>query len=351
MDKIAIVLVIFSVLSGCGGIQATRAQPNILLVVLDTVRADHVGCYGYDRNTTPNIDAFAREAVVYRNAYATCSWTLPACTSLLTGLDCETHGVTGQNKVLDSETPYLPDNLTGYVCGAFINNPSFLTKGTGYARGFDEFWHAELSSENLEELLTQGAIDPDDSVVVNRAIPWLRSTTQPWFAYVHMIGPHTPYRAPVEPEQFGTDDVDLYDGKLRYADRELGRLLAEVPPDTVVIITSDHGEEFGEHGGKFHGRELHDELLRVPLIIRMPGVVPRREWGIVGLDRVAPAVLSGELPETGGTVRADLEVRTLAGKLKYERHRVITNADIPGPVSLPENAHVEQLKALGYLGD
>jgi arylsulfatase A-like enzyme len=338
----------------CEAINDKHEQPNILIVVLDACRADHVGCYGYGRNTTPNIDAFARKAILYRNAYSNCSWTKPSVTSLLTGLDCREHGVQAGFDTLAEDLPYLPAELQprGYTTGAFIHS-GFLLKDKGYARGVDRFWHLFPSLKSNTDLITnEVVVDPDDAVLVNQVIPFTRNTDQPWFAYVHLMGPHTPYRAYLEAEYFGKTNLDLYDGKLRYADAQIGRLLATVPSNTIVIITADHGEEFGEHGGAFHGNTLYDEVVHIPLLIRWPGYTARVEQGLVGLDRISPALLSGCLPETGGEVQCHLERGWLAsGRLTKRLHRVVTSADIQtntAPAVDAETLRREQLEALGY---
>lgn len=339
-----------ALLCGCGGVNATRTQPNILLVVIDTVRADHVGCYGYERNTTPNLDAFARESVLYRNAYATCSWTKPSTTSLLTGLDCRAHGVLAAFDPLPPEAPYLPALLQerGYNTAGFSCN-HWICEGDGYARGCADWWHYYGLGTPLP-LRDRGG-EVDDAVAVNRAIPWIQSSNSPWFCYMHLMGGHAPYHLPARADDFGESPLDQYDAKLRYVDRQLGRLLAEVPPNTVVIITSDHGEEFGEHGGIGHGQTLHDEVIHVPLIIRWPGHEPRVETGLVGLDRIAPALLAGELPETGGSVKCHLEIRGVDGALVEAMSRTITGDDLPEAECIDVDLDVlrkEQLEALGY---
>lgn len=350
MDKIAIVVIILFVLSGCGGIQATRAQPNILIVVLDALRADHVGCYGYERNTTPNLDAFARKCVVYANCYATSSWTKPSVTSLLSGLDCQAHGVNRPFDKLPPDIPYLPCLLQerGYMTGMFAGNP-YICRQEGFARGTDMMWQWAPDGGWLR--YTTNAFEIDDAVVVNQAIPWIRAARAPWFGYVHVMGPHAPYDKPARAHDFGEEPTDLYDAKLRYVDQQVGRLLAEAPPGTIIIITSDHGEEFGEHGGECHGKTLYDEVLRVPLLIRWPGHDPRRELRLVGLDRMVSAIMDGTLPETGGAVHCYLEVPVPQGKSLETLSRTITEADLPhfiAPDTDAEELRREQLEALGY---
>lgn len=351
MDKIAIVVIILFVLSGCGGIQATRAQPNILIVVLDALRADHVGCYGYERNTTPNLDAFARESVVYRNAFACCSWTKPSVTSILSGLTVPEHGVYVGFDALPADVPYLPADMQarGYETAIFFTGNLRVSPGYGYARGCDTWWHSRGMDTTLPR--THCEADLDDAVTVNQTLAWMAGPAAPWFGYVHLIGPHAPYDKPERAYDFGDRLEDQYDEKLRYCDAHVGRLLAAVPPETIVIITADHGEEFGEHGGIGHGQTLHDEVIHVPLIIRWPGHEPRVETGLVGLDRIAPALLDGRLPETGGEVRCHLERREHDGTLIEALTRTVTEADVlidDAPAVDLDALRKEQLEALGY---
>ena len=350
MPKILSIIAILLVLAGCGGIEATRSQPNILLVVIDTLRADHVGCYGYERNTTPNLDAFARDCIVYTNCYATCSWTKPSVTSLLTGLNCREHGVLAAWDALPEGMRWLPEEFQrrGYITAAFSNN-LFICRQDGFARGFDYWWQWAPGESWRGRIGNE--IETDDAVLVNQVIRWQRNAQAPWFAYLHLMGPHGPYHLPARANDFGPEPLDQYDAKMRYVDHQVGRLLADVHPDTLIIITADHGEEFGEHGGTQHGRTLHDEVLRVPLLIYWPHCEPRIEQGLVGLDRVVSAILDDVLPETGGKVRCHLEIRDLGGTLKDVLTRTVTSEDLPEtdiPAVDAEELRREQLEALGY---
>ena len=342
------------VLAGCFRASAEPEEPNVLIILLDALRADHVGCYGYERNTTPNIDAFARDCVVYTNCYATSSWTAPSVTSLLTGLNCRQHGVLASWDPLREDLPYLPAQMQvrGYATAGFVDSV-FVLENKGYARGMEHWWHVFPELKEWSELRhVYSRVDPDDAVLVNQAIPWIRQAREPWFAYVHLFGPHNPYRAAADPEYFGTGEMNLYDAKTRYADRQFGRLLAELLRHTVVIVTADHGELFGEHGCTGHGSSLCDELLRVPLLIRWPGHEPRVERGLMGLDRIAPAILDGALPETGGEVRCHLEMRWVDARLLDVLTRTVTEADLPdvvAPAVDAETVRKAQLEALGYL--
>jgi phosphoglycerol transferase MdoB-like AlkP superfamily enzyme len=241
--------------------------------------------------------------------------------------------------------------MQGYETAAFLNT-AFLLPSKGYRRGWDHFQHVFPEIDDAWDVVRNHSFcNPHDGALVNQALPFVRETTAPWFAYVHMFGPHAPYDEPQRIYDFGEETIDLYDAKLRYADEELGRLLAAVPRNTIVIITADHGEEFGEHGGTQHGKTLYDEVLRVPLLIRWPGQEPRVETGLVGLDRMAPALLEGKLPETGGEVRCDLEKRYPDGRIKKRLKRIITEADIDPdhtPAVDADALRREQLEALGY---
>ena len=338
------------VLAGCFRASAEPEEPNVLIILLDALRADHVGCYGYKRNTTPNIDAFARDCIMYTNCYATCSWTKPSVTSLLTGLTCQKHGVRAGWDPLREDLPYLPAQMQarGYATAGFVGNP-FFSSQDGYSRGCDYYW---LWSDMPRLEWLQGGWEIDDAVTVNQAIPWIRQAREPWFAYVHLMSPHGPYDLPARVYDFGPGALDQYDAKLRYVDHQVGRLLAEVLPDTIVIVTADHGELFGEYGIHGHGSLLCDELIHVPLLVRWPGEAPRVETGLVGLDRIAPAVLDGTLPETGGDVRCHLEIRDPAdARLLDVLTRTVTEADLPDVVAPAVDAETVRKAPLEALGD
>jgi len=290
---------------------------------------------------------------MYANCYSTCSWTAPSVTSLLTGLNCRQHGVLASWDPLREDLPYLPAQMQarGYETAGFIDSV-FVFASKGYARGMQHWWHVFPGLQEWVDLRrVYSRVDPDDAVLVNRAIPWIRQAREPWFAYVHLFVPHNPYRAATDPEYFGQTDMDQYDAKIRYADRQLGRLLAEVPPNTIVIVTADHGELYDKQGLQRHGGSLCDELIHVPLLIRWPGQEPRVEPGLVGLDRIAPAILDGVLPATGGEVRCHLEMRWVDASLLDVLTRTVTEADLPDftvPAVDAETVRREQLEALGY---
>ena len=290
---------------------ASVEHPNVLVLCVDTLRADHVGCYGYRRNTTPNLDAFAADGIVFENAISTCSWTLPATASLLTGLHPNTHGVLGnlRSYLVDAITT-LPEYLSafGVTTAAFSAN-NLVCAAVNYDQGFELF-------DEIQE----------DAAGIHRDLfDWLdeRGPHQ-FFGYVHYMEPHSPYDAPGDyrqhfdpdyverrdfggplPENFrkGLIDrefspeqrqhlVNLYDAEIFYWDLQFQLLLdhleaKDLLDKTVIIVTSDHGEEFFDHGGLGHGMKLFQELLHVPLIV----VDPRARKGRRGTPQVSTAGL------------------------------------------------------------
>jgi len=292
-------------------------RPNIVLITLDTTRADHLGAYGYAAARTPNIDRFASEGILYENAYATSSWTLPSHASILTGLLPMQHGA--QTAPVDpvGRLGYgvrpLAERFTtlaerfreaGYHTGAVVGGPA-LGRELGVSQGFDIF-EDDLSGKN-EVYVGKRATD-----VANLAIAMVsKFGADPFFLFVNFFDPHAPYRPP-PPEGRGLPDLkdsplprsllkrlianeparlpdELedwerleiakmkrgYDAEIAFMDRHLGRLLAAIEAvprraGTLVAITGAHGESFGEHNFVSHGAHLYEDNVRVPLIIRMP---------------------------------------------------------------------------------
>jgi arylsulfatase A-like enzyme len=286
----------------------------VLLVTLDTTRADRLGAYGCEAARTPALDAFAQSAVVFERAYATSSWTLPSHASLFTGLLPHQHGAQtapdGQSETLGyavrplgAQFVTLAERLSdaGYRTAAVIAGPA-LKRELGLAQGF-EFYADDLGG-------AAGAIHGKRArQVADQAIAFVEEFgAEPWFLFVNFFDPHAPYRPPppddrglpvVDPgpltralverlvsgeapvqrpawEQHALDDLLAgYDAEIAYMDRQLGRLLAAVEAsprgdDTLIAITADHGESFGEHDFLSHGAHLYEDNVRVPLIVRRP---------------------------------------------------------------------------------
>jgi membrane-anchored protein YejM (alkaline phosphatase superfamily) len=279
---------------------------NVLLVTIDTLRADHLGCYGYRRDTTPNLDALAREGVRFERPISVSSWTLPSHASLLTGLYPAEHGAVTDVKALPPSAPTLATVLAddGYDTFGAVSHV-YLTHRYGFDKGFAHW----------DESAARGAPQhPVAARVVDRAIGWLRGRKDdaPFFMWLHIFDPHweytppAPYASRFDPDYHGRmtgtykslkpyikavigyDEpppldprdlahvVALYDGEIAYVDHELGRLFdalrrTKLLDQTLVVVTSDHGEEFMEHGSlEGHQWTLYEEVTYVPLIMRFP---------------------------------------------------------------------------------
>ncbi len=268
------------------------ARPNVVLISLDTLRADHVGCYGYHRDTSPNIDTFAEDAFLFENAIAPSTWTLPSHASIFTGLLPTLHQ-SGISVPFVQESETMIAELArqhGYITAAYTEGV-LVRSNIGFAQGFD------LYSDGVARHRT-GFVEE----TFGKALEWIEKYGNlPFLLFVHTYqthSPHTPpgrfasifdrdYAGPVGKSVFvarrkGFSDEDkthfraLYDGEIAYTDEVVGNFLNEleqtkVLDSTVVVIFSDHGEEFWEHGNVQHGKTLYDEVLRVPLIVRLAG--------------------------------------------------------------------------------
>jgi len=341
---------------------APAPPPSMVIIVIDTLRADHLGLYGYDTNpTSPNLDARAATAAVFERAHSTAPWTLPSFGSMFTGQIPTRHSagvrvgdyeaaveagkdediVVRPNKTLyrlDDKLPTLAATLqaAGYRTAAIMNN-SFLTSEFGLDRGFETY---DFDSRKPERSATEAT---------DRALEWLRGydeseDPQPFLLVVHYFDPHLPYETP-EPflgrfaGRYETDrlrlpmpDPDwlrhdirervegwqdlmameqaLYDEEIAYTDSEVERLLAALDESGIaehgyILLTSDHGEEFHDHGGTEHGHTVYEELIRVPMLVWGPGVRPGSYELPVSLIDVMPTLLDianvpapAELPGT-----------------------------------------------------
>jgi len=246
---------------------------NIFLIVIDSLRFDHLGCYGYHRETSPAIDKIAGEGITFDRVMSQSSWTKPSVSSLLTSTYPEIHGVKSIEDRLSTQETFLPTILKkfGYVTGCIQTNP-FLNAESGFNQDFD--FYLELF-EN-----TPGICKPRINEAINAVFDWVdQFTTNPFLLYLHVLDTHNPYAPPKEFNRFGNTERDLFDGEVRFVDYYIGRIrsyiaLKGLREKTIFIITSDHGEEFGEHGHSYHAKHLYEEVLRVPLIISSPALIP-----------------------------------------------------------------------------
>lgn len=256
--------------------QPRRAVTNVLLITVDTVRADHVGCYGHKNIQTPTIDALAADGIRYAHAIAQVPLTWPSHTVIMTGTYPFQNGVqdfTGQP--LDAKFQTLAQLLkrNGYATGAVIS--SFVLDRTwGLARGFD-FYDDAFSAKEFETR-DLGLVERRAEESVGHALKWLKrvNAAKPFFLWLHLYDPHSPYDPPPPfAEQYKSHP---YDGEIAYADAQLGRLISWLKATgryqkTLIIFVSDHGESLGEHGEREHGFFLYDATTRVPMIVKLPG--------------------------------------------------------------------------------
>jgi arylsulfatase A-like enzyme len=295
------------------GSHPSMKEPSIILIAADALRADHLGCYGYGRRTSPAIDQFARESVLFEDAFSQASWTLPALASVFTSLYPSFHGATVWTTRLSSSIAPLPQILkrNGYATAATVNNP-YLYPLYGLSEGFDFYSYGQSNIEDELQTITQRL-----NSLGNRK----------FFFFIHFLSPHSPYQAP-HPfgDAFGASDdpkldasnstlnsietsgrrlsaddrnylISQYDGKLLYLDDVLNRLFTRVKQlglyeNTLIIFLSDHGEQFQEHGHLLHGNSLYQEELRVPLIMKLPS-----SYGLAA-GRFPGTVRSIDIPAT-----------------------------------------------------
>jgi len=279
-------------------------KPDIVFITIDTLRADHLGCYGYKRNTSPNIDRLAENGILFENAIAQAPWTIPSIASMLTSKFPPELGMIEKNSAFDGNQNLISSILqkNGYETAGFVSCVlDFLTPQRGFAKGFDHYIGLEETHARAE--------------VINRhAFEWIdrRTGNKPMFMWMHYCDVHSDYNAP-EPfkNSFTDKEIDralgrsktlkgvlkgekafnaqeleesivLYDQEILYTDHHIGKLIDKIKEsenfeNTLIIIGADHGEEFLEHGGVLHQTSLYDELLRAPLIFHCPKSLPGGE--------------------------------------------------------------------------
>jgi choline-sulfatase len=289
----ALLLAIGALLTACctRGLGTPAAPRAVLLVTLDTTRADRLSPYGFMGVALPHLDRLGREGVVFDQATSVAPLTLPAHASLLTGLLPPAHGVRD-----NAGAPLAQDALTlaeilgaaGFRTAAFVGS-DVLHPDRGLNQGFHRYGGV---GQHPERPVT-GQRPANE--VVNEAIQWIDEVGDvPFFLWTHLYDPHRPYEPP-EPfaSRYGSD---LYVGEIAYADSQIGRLFdaldrQQLLEETLVIVAGDHGESLGEHGERDHGVFIYESVLRIPLMIRAPGVTPRRVSPVVRLIDVMPTVL------------------------------------------------------------
>ena len=285
-------------LSPSGMAQSRRAPPNIILITVDTLRADRLGCYGSKTVATPAMDSLARDGVVFERALAQVPLTFPSHASILTGTYPAYTGVQDfTSPPLGPEFRTLAQSLkaNGYATGAVVSS-FVLDRSWGMARGFDFYDDAFSGKSFLEKDLA--LVERPAKESVDHAISWLgRARQRPFFLWLHLYDPHSPYHPP---EPFRSQYAGRpYDGEVASADHELGRLLEwlkgrRLYAGTLIVLVSDHGESLGEHGEKEHGFFIYNSTTHVPLILKPPAgspVRPGRRAHPVETISLAPTLL------------------------------------------------------------
>lgn len=332
MRGLGIVAALGAILA-CGGCsKAPSEPPNIIFVSIDSLRSDHVGCYGYGRETTPFIDSLAKQGVRFENAFSTTSWTLPSHASMFTGLLGPTHGLVDNGLSLSEDHATLAELLKeqGYHTAGFFGGP-YLHPTFGLGQGFDVYRSCMTTTPDTADgdAIRGSASASNAPSHVDITGPRTRKEVKRWadermqaqgespyFLFLHLWDVHYDFTPPkdfeqlfVDPNYSGPADgrlmsnaairpgmavedikhvLDLYDAEIRFTDEILKRILGDLEErglmkNTMVVVTADHGEEFFEHGFKGHNKSLFDEVLRVPLVVSWPDEIDEDE---VVMDQV-----------------------------------------------------------------
>jgi arylsulfatase A-like enzyme len=378
---------------------------NLLLISIDTCRADHLQCYGYGRDTSPHLDELAQEGVLFENLSAAASWTVPSHMSMFTGLYPSVHGVVNFTRQLGEGVPTLAGCLaeSGYVTAAFVTGP-ILNHFFGFNRGFqsyDDYSVNQAFGDVASLSRMRDAYDKQqpnwgstvlDQVVTNPVITdlaakWLMTrahSNERFFLFLHYWDCHYDYKPPApfdrkfDPDYKGSENgrdviqrepdilryisvmdlahmMALYDGDIAETDEEVGKILQllqdlRLSRNTLVIVSSDHGEAFLEHGKIRHGNSLYEELLHVPLIMRLPGVIPagKRVAGNVSHVDLLPTVVGLlHLPGPSQVQGVDLSPVILSDKPVPKR---LIYSELAFNVPCLRAVRWDHLKLLGTMG-
>lgn len=297
---------------------AADARPNVILITIDTLRADRLGCYGYAEAQTPNIDQLARAGARFTRAYTPVPITLPAHAALFTGsspMATGMHDFSGNKLPADAVTLARVLREHGYATAGFVGSAVLDSRfglNQGFETYFDHFDFSRLLETNLDQMERRG------DLVADEALGWLKRRPlrpgQPLLLWVHLYDPHFPYTPP-EPYASRTW-TSPYDGEIAFDDAQVGRLLnflkqQKLFDNSVIVVAGDHGEGLGEHGEQTHGFFIYNSTLRVPLIIKIPGIAPRVIGDEVSLVDVMPTLLQAlKIP-----VPAGVQGRSLLGQI------------------------------------
>jgi choline-sulfatase len=316
-------------------------HPNILLVTLDTTRADRMGFLGSTRGLTPELDALARGAFVFTRAYSQAPITTASHATILTGTYPPFHRVGDFGAPLPTDVPYLPDVLrrAGYRTAAFVGSLVLDPRaGTapGFDRGFDLYdagFHLRRPGENRYQ-----SIERRGDEVVRRAAAWIASAgaDRPWFAWVHLFDAHDPYDPPADLKQRFRSAP--YDGEIASVDRLAAGIVRTAGADAIVAIAADHGESLGDHGENTHGVFLYDATLHVPLLLRIPGRTPARVESRVRLADLAPTLLEAAGMPAPPEMQGESMLRLLPGAADASRSNDPVDRPVYSETDYPRRA-------------
>jgi arylsulfatase len=343
------VLCLLALVSTSAACDSRTIRPNVLLYVVDTLRADSLAPYGNPLVPTPAAVRLAREGVLYERAYTHSSWTRPSVTSILTGQLPDVHGVEGRSHDAPQSLRFLGETLAdaGYATGAIVTNPN-VASFFGFDQGWNEYVELFVHSGRRKVGTKESRARSDE--VTKRAIEWIDRTEEPFFLFILTTDPHTPYEPPegfdhfragedprprspaYQPDERLEQLESRYLGEVAFNDYSLGQLLDHLRAlglydRTLVVLSSDHGEEFGEHGYRWHGRTLFEEQLHVPLIIRRPheSQPGRRVSTPVRLVDTVPTVLQAaglpvpeDLPGVVLPPEGDAQARVVYARLQLD---------------------------------
>ena len=314
---------------------AVKAQPNVVIITIDTLRPDHLGCYGYKQIRTPNIDALAADGVRFERAYTPVPVTLPAHTAIFTGTYPPLSGMHDfSGNKLSSNQPTLASALKqkGYVTGAVIGS-AVLDSRFGLNNGFDFYYdHFDfnrLQESNLDEMERPG------NVVADIALDWLAKNYKTNFLlWMHLYDPHYPYRPPAPYKDQYKDRP--YDGEIAFADAQVGRLIAflkakDLYRNTIIILTGDHGESLGEHGERTHGFFVYNATLHVPVIIHLsqPTSSVKNISRVVSLVDLMPTVLQTLKVDLPAQVQGRSLLPLMTAKTEEESRSIYAETFLP----------------------
>lgn len=313
-------------------------RPNLILMVLDTTRADHLGVYGYERDTSPHLDKLGRENHLYSYAVTAAPWTPPSVATFFTGLYPSAHGVMPPNSRELAREAFHRLNEEHVTIAEFLRSHGYQTSGItpnpwtkeefGYNQGFEKYQF--LNREVAGRISKEGIAE----------IERMAAGEQPFFLYLHYLDPHDPY---TPPEKFDIFDgpvsyhdydkrtlkfLNLYDGEIRYMDAAIGNLIDFLKErglydSTHIVVVGDHGEQFKEHGHLGHGFQLHNEELHVPLIVKGPGGPRKVDYTVSTVDVYPTLVELAGLPVPefmqGGSLLNDAAARARTGVISEIR--------------------------------